>query len=466
MAVLIIPLTLYLLIFLYNNQIWYGKETKSRTLTQMKMTCEVQGLGTSKQGYLQGSLGNTVVDEARASSMALLQGARDGREREEAKRRFGGFQWVNDNVTFVYAGYNDNKDGLPVVRVIAMIRKDIKHKFTCMLEYHNGKTVRTIGVQQCNSYPRNTKKRIYCNGYVICPRPLRAGEPSFLSVHKYGDISSRNNITVWYPRKKQNNITRCCKPFGNNYSNLTQLIWNIELSRIFGIDKFIFYLCSQSNDAVRILQEYEAEGIVELRNFTLPASPIQNYTQGYVHWSQISTLHDCRLSQIGTAKYVIYHDFDEIVVPRKHKSLVDLADELMNKSTDGQEATGALLFRNVYYPLFANRTTVDFPLKQHALRYDIHPLLYVTRKKASRVTRSPKSMIIPDAVEEMSVHYVRQFRPGYQTQVVKQSLANLHHYRNPKQEHTTDSVSQDLFLHQYAHVLAGAVLNRCRNKAC
>ncbi|XP_067660244.1 beta-1,4-galactosyltransferase galt-1-like [Haliotis asinina] len=429
------------------------------------MTGKVQRLNASKQAYERGSSVISVIDDARASPMETLEGDRnDGKE--EARRRFGGFQWVSDNVTFVYAGYSDNKDELPVVRVIAMIRKDTKHKFTCMLEYPNGKTVRTIGFQQCNFYPRNSKKRIYCNGYVICPRPLRAGKPAFLSVHKYGEISPRNNITVWYPKRKRNNITRCCKPFESNYSNLTQLVWNIELSRIFGIDKFIFYLGSQSNDVVTALKEYEAEGIVELRNFTLPAGPIQKYIQEYVHWQQISTLHDCRLSQIGSAKYVIYHDFDEIVVPRKHKSLVELADEQMNKSTNGQEAIGALLFRNVYYPLLANKTMVDFPLKQHAFRYDIHPLLYTTREIVSPVFKTPKSLIIPDTVEEMSVHYVLKFKPGYQTQVVNQSIAHLHHYRKVTQAQSAESVSQDLFLHRYSQLLAEAVLKRCRNKHC
>ncbi|XP_067679723.1 glycosyltransferase family 92 protein C33H5.2-like [Haliotis asinina] len=304
----------------------------------------------------------------------------------------------------------------------------------------------------------------YRNGYVICPVPKAFGRPSFLSVHQQGNISPRNNITVWRTKQRKNSLTRCIKAFEHNYNSVSQLVWNIELSRMFGVDKFVFYLDSQTQNVVTMLQKYEAEGIVEIRNFSInhPGSPIGSHIKSASHWTELGTYHECLLSQMKSAKYVLFYDVDEIIVPRKHNDLVHLADELLNK-TSGDKLTGALLFKNVYFPVFKNKTTKDFLFKRLAEMYDIHPLLYTTRMKTSPEGIRPKSLVIPDVVEEMFIHYVEVYKRGYQTLVVEEDVASMHHYRRSKTTDMHGPETEDFYMHRFSEALVAAVAKRYKS---
>ncbi|XP_067679714.1 uncharacterized protein [Haliotis asinina] len=390
--------------------------------------------------------------------------ANEAEKKDEADRRFGGFQWVSDNITFVYSGYYDDRDDIPVVRVIAMIPDDLKYYYTCILEYPNEVFSHVIGFAKYNFarvLPGLSRNR-YRNGYVICPVAKTLGRPSFLSVHQQGNISPRNNITMWRSKQRKNSLTRCIKAFESNYNNVSQLVWNIELNRLFGVDKSVFYLNSQTQDVVNMPQNYEAEGIVEIRNFSinLPGSPIEMYIKSNKHWTQLGTYHECLLSQMKSAKYVTFHDVDEIIVPRKYKYLVHLEDDLLNK-TSGNKITGSLLFKNVYFPVFKNKTTKDFPFKRLAEIYDIHPLLYTTRMKTNHEGISPKRLVIPDVVEEMFIHHVEVYKPGYLTLVVEEDVASMHHYRRAKTKYMYEPESEDVYMHRFSETLVAAVVKRC-----
>ncbi|XP_071117806.1 glycosyltransferase family 92 protein F55C10.4-like [Haliotis cracherodii] len=366
--------------------------------------------------------------------------------------RYEGFQKVDDNKTFVYAAYYDDRDEDAVVKVVVLTPRNISTVFKCVLQNQQGDHETTKGRLHYIYEPPQWRSA-YRAGFVLCSLGKMTIQPEFVSLHVFDKVFL-NNLTVRYPGPK-NNITRCFNAFLFKYRNVAELAANIEISRLFGVDKFVFYNLSGSFNVSKLLKSYESEGVVELRTWNLPVPrPVIRY------WGQIGVINDCVLSQVHTARYVMVMDFDEIVIPLKHKTLLEMADDLFLKSQNTSKPAGSLLFRNVFYPTFRNQTTAKYKMKQVAKKYKIAPLLYTLRSRTNSPKIRTKAMLNPDRVEDVFMHYVWNYKKGYVTNLVREDMAHIFHYRWSKDKYMSDFVTQDLTMLNFSTSISTAVKAR------
>ena len=92
---------------------------------------------------------------------------------------------------------------------------------------------------------------------------------------------------------------------------------------------------------------YINEGLVKIFPWNLRGMVSQKEirTEG-----MFAALNDCLYRQMNKFKFVLFVDFDELVVPLKTKSLRDFAVSEL-KTSNGTSQNGSLVFRNAFFYL-------------------------------------------------------------------------------------------------------------------
>ena len=88
----------------------------------------------------------------------------------------------------------------------------------------------------------------------------------------------------------------------------------LEADRILGAEKFKLYLHSASPEVLAIIRHYVTSGVMEAVEWHLPFTDVS-----LVHYfGQMAAINDCLYSYQYTSRYVVFHDFDEVLFPRAH----------------------------------------------------------------------------------------------------------------------------------------------------
>ncbi|XP_071110398.1 uncharacterized protein [Haliotis cracherodii] len=292
-------------------------------------------------------------------------------------------------------------------------------------------------------------------GFVHCPVP-HGSYPAFISVLTARMSSPLNILPVNYPGPPYNRLTHCYPALHGNFTDVNTLVTALETSRYLGTDKFLIYNYSIPEEVNKVLLHYEREGIVEMRNWKLPFPPDQIH-----YWGQMASIHDCVFSQLGVAKYVLLADVDEIVVPKKHISLVALADRLLNaKKPDPQNVYGALMFQNAFFPIYESETKVKFPEKKDAKKFKMHAFLHTYRSCINKPGDRSKILVKPEVVNLIHVHEMEKFLPGRKMYVVSPKVALMHHYRASKDPKMYPPWSQDFTFIKFSNILIPKIKDR------
>ena len=88
----------------------------------------------------------------------------------------------------------------------------------------------------------------------------------------------------------------------------------LEADKSFGAEKFTLYLHSASPEVLAIIRHYVTSGVMEAVEWRLPFTDVS-----LVHYfGQMAAINDCLYSYQYTSRYVVFHDFDEVLFPRAH----------------------------------------------------------------------------------------------------------------------------------------------------
>ena len=88
----------------------------------------------------------------------------------------------------------------------------------------------------------------------------------------------------------------------------------LEADRILGAEKFTLYLYSASPEVLAIIRHYVTSGVMEAIEWRLPFTDVS-----LVHYfGQMAAINDCLYNSQYTSRYVVFHDFDELLFPRMH----------------------------------------------------------------------------------------------------------------------------------------------------
>nr|KAG5712761.1 hypothetical protein BaRGS_029816 [Batillaria attramentaria] len=339
--------------------------------------------------------------------------------------------------SYVFSAILDRQEKLVRVIGLALNSRSTYDGVRCHLWYENGTEGLVVVMGEGILLPES-KSRKYSASYVQCHLPdLR--EPYAVSVTSRDCSQQPTNVLPVIkspPGGYSSNFTVCVKPINFYYSRAYELVEFIELNRMLGADKLVFYIFSVGPNAESVLRWYETVGIVELVDWKLPSHiivrhwPITKGETEEIHaFGQIGSSNDCLHRHRDVSRYVIAKDLDEFIVPKKHNNWWDMIRHIDNKTG---RPISSYVFRNLFFRKDWGVNEEDFEGKALAQRYMSVVLLTDKRepKPLPAKTRS-KFIVDPQRVQTLGIHSVWKTRgTGSLVHSVDQEDGLVYHYRN------------------------------------
>ncbi|KAL8621309.1 hypothetical protein ACOMHN_008133 [Nucella lapillus] len=396
-------------------------------------------------------------------------------------------QWQkvdHEGQAFVYSAHYDDAEWPPLIRVIAIAEDPLPYFFvTC--RYYDRHDSHAIGnVAGSLLHLREPNGRRYLGAYIVCP--LNHARPTAVSVDKGNQNNALNlmhvrfsRLSVWpdppasiqhperpgsqtdqdnksereetparaggngedwaaTPRQREDgylwNLTRCFPAFQMGYDDIVMLAEMVAISRLLGVQHFVFYVQDAGPNIVRMLQVLEAQGDAEVHPWNMNLEEADLYYAG-----QFASINDCLYRHLRTSRFLLFADVDEVFVQRQHASLTDL---LMEEFSMNEEC-GAFLFLNVFFNLRLSASPL--PQVNKTLTKHLYRLRMLTHTRRHIKVHNPsdrsKPVVDPRKVKTGSVHVIQTLRHDYEACVMEPDRGLLHHYRNydvPAEEEMMD----------------------------
>lgn len=284
---------------------------------------------------------------------------------------------------FVYSAYHDDSREAasgPLVRVVGVARTKKQGRLWCQLGFASpgNDTLRWHSVPAQVKTIREHWNLRYSAAFILCPlREVRGARPDFVSVSSeqrpaladyawpratatrdefnasYGHWSASptgNILPVVASRSPsspaEHELTVCVKPLHYNFDRAGQLVEFIEMHRLLGVSHFTFYNHTVGERVDCLLRRYADEGLVDV----LPWRQLDVASQKEIRTEGIfASLNDCLYRHMFDSQYLLMIDLDELVVPRRHRTLVQMIDSTLNMTSSSR--VGAYYFRNAFFYL-------------------------------------------------------------------------------------------------------------------
>ncbi|CAG9584447.1 unnamed protein product [Danaus chrysippus] len=325
---------------------------------------------------------------------------------------------------YVYSAYMERRT-VAAVRVIAATKTRGADGVICRLWLHDN---RTLTLKARVKPIRENWNLKYSATYVLCllrdtgVKPQETIGASVSIVSNTSPNRPPTNLLIVRDTEPKSGIEEtlhvCVKPFHFSYSRDDWLIEWFELNRLLGASHFYMYNESLSSQVTCLLEHYKKQGLVTLLPWKLPiVSKIEIRTEG-----QFAAFNDCLYRSMSTAGWLVVIDVDEVILPRRERTLTALLTSLRASYNPPSKAPSAFLFRNAFFYLrWEDDTEAPAPL--------------VTSRKTRRwaaphaLKNRSKYAIKPRDAVELGNHFVWELAPGAGSVGVPTERALLHHYR-------------------------------------
>ncbi|XP_062400149.1 uncharacterized protein LOC134089721 [Sardina pilchardus] len=202
------------------------------------------------------------------------------------------------------------------------------------------------------------------------------------------------------------NFTICISNLFGKYNNALQIVQNMEMYKLLGVQRVVIYNTSCGPDVEKVLTYYRREGMLEvvpwpIDRFLRPSAGFKpGRHPGDIHYyGQLTTLNECIYRYMYQSKYLLLHDLDEIIMPYKHGNLNKLMDSLQLN----HPKTGVFTITNSVFPTTKFDKSSRFHLPQWNSVPGVNILEHIYQQPA-RVDNPLKMIINPRRVEQTSVH--------------------------------------------------------------
>ncbi|KAI8435898.1 hypothetical protein MSG28_004090 [Choristoneura fumiferana] len=329
---------------------------------------------------------------------------------------------------FVYSAYVEGRT-TDAVRVIAATKTRGADAVVCRLWLLDN---RTLTVKARVKPIRENWNLKYSASYVLCSlrnTGVRAQETAGAVVAVLAEAVAHRAPTNLLPVLDtlpkpgiEENLHVCVKPFHYSYARDSWLVEWFELNRLLGASHFYMYNESLSTQVACVLDRYRREGLVTLLQWKLPlVSKVEIRTEG-----QFAAFNDCLYRSMSSAGWLLVIDVDEVVLPRRERTLPALLTALRSSYNPPSRAPSAFLFRNAFFYL-RWKDDAEAPA----------PLL--TARKTRRwaaphaIKNRSKYALRPTDAVELGNHFIWELAPGASAVGVPTDRALLHHYRVSKE---------------------------------
>lgn len=273
------------------------------------------------------------------------------------------------------------------------------------------------------------------------------------------------------------NFTVCVTPLNKNYNDYNQLVEMIEVNRLFGAQRFVFYNQSSGTDIVPYLRSYEEEGIVEVVPWQLPVTsdpwPDNPKVVPEVHYyGQLAALNDCLYRNMLVSRFVVFTDLDELIVPHGgHSTWTEVLDAVTRRTLGNppfdrtQAFPGAYVIQNTFFRSDwgdDSRANEDPVVRGLNLR----TLLKTNRETVIYPWFSRSKCIVwTKAAFAVGIHAVSDFVDDQKVVAVRVAAVDalLHHYRLtmwPDDPADPPRPTQDKGMHRFYDEIRNRTLDR------
>ncbi|XP_052271810.1 beta-1,4-galactosyltransferase galt-1-like [Dreissena polymorpha] len=244
------------------------------------------------------------------------------------------------------------------------------------------------------------------------------------SATHYSELCVKSSVKNVETRKLNHGV--CIPPIFGNIKPKDVLEF-IELNRLLGAEKFMFYLeisdKSVSSGVLRVLEYYQSIRVVHIHTWELPFERSQIWYHG-----QSLAINDCLYRYMNDFHHLTFVDLDEFIIPKGDlRSWGDMLPDLKKQSEELYAKASAFSFKTAFFsPEFS----------RHVYSNELNTVIRVNRTFHFSYRRH-KLMVLPERVFELGIHHVSRAWPdGEQFRVVHVPLetAFVHHYRACVQE--------------------------------
>ncbi|GFN97939.1 upf0392 protein f13g3.3 [Plakobranchus ocellatus] len=232
-------------------------------------------------------------------------------------------------------------------------------------------------------------------------------------------------------------FTECLPALHSKFSDAAQVVEKIEMSRLLGVRRVVFYNNSISDNVDAVLRMYIkdwAEGRESLEVVVLPWKLPSAISLDKIHnYGQMAAINDCLHRYRESSKFMTFTNVDEHIIPRSHKTWSQFINHLQS-SSPGQSG---FLFRTKIFR--QGWTQPDQAFMGTADTYRSSILSYTERENYTFRPRVRSKMIVdPKKVEEMGVYFA--WRMSGKAYIVPEIDGLVHSYRKalPKDQFTED----------------------------
>uniref|UniRef100_A0A3P9QAQ9 Glycosyltransferase family 92 protein n=1 Tax=Poecilia reticulata TaxID=8081 RepID=A0A3P9QAQ9_POERE len=227
------------------------------------------------------------------------------------------------------------------VRVIAIKLRRETVVLQCLLRCQDQQLVSKAAIRIHRDhfrFPYGTADVLKCDGYKFQVLPLFFFSKPEKSELEFLEIKNQKALTSSFPH----NFT-CCFSAMYNFTNVLQLVQNLEMLQLLGVNRVVVYKTNCSADLTFLyvpgLLEVIPWSLSKYLNVSRRARPSQS--PGDLHYfGQIPALNDCLYRSMYRSKYVALHDLDELILPQ---SLLPLLEKKYG-------ADRCYLFQNSWIP--------------------------------------------------------------------------------------------------------------------
>lgn len=133
-------------------------------------------------------------------------------------------------------------------------------------------------------------------------------------------------VPILYPPKVPGGLALCAKIAYNGGLDPERIIEWFEVQQILGVDKILIFDLGNTENVSRVFKYYQNTGLLDLQPYELPGTPVNRTLLGVYtdtaqfHHDESMPVLECRQRMSGYT-YVMSHDLDEYIIPRRDISL-------------------------------------------------------------------------------------------------------------------------------------------------
>ena len=281
-----------------------------------------------------------------------------------------------------------------------------------------------------------------------CPLPQSSiiSRPEAVSLVQKDRCITPLNYLPLDPETNHNaniSFTVCIPPQAFPIDREMMLIEWIELNRLLGAERFVFYRHSSRPTVDTVLRLYSERGWAEVVDWT----NINNLPFQVDQYGRVAAINDCYRRQRYKSSYIVILDINEYIIPKNRKtfSWKDMMLEIPSIRK------GAFVFQLSYFrtdwpDASSNDNITNIA---NAMNYGLETLLKINRED---VILPPdietKYIVQSNRVKILGVCSVLEMNPDYSSTLVQPSIAFVHKYA-PGRIHDIKRIQDDSIPSKY-----------------